>query len=52
MLNANEPAEESSFSRRREHTMSYEGIRMPMELDERAQEVLGLSLRSRIGAGS
>ncbi len=32
--------------------MSYEGIRMPMELGERAQEVLGLSLRSRIGAGS
>ena len=32
--------------------MSYEEIRIPEELGERILEVLGLSLRSRIEAGS
>jgi hypothetical protein len=32
--------------------MSYEGIRIPGELGERIAEVLGLSPRSRIEAGS
>jgi hypothetical protein len=32
--------------------MSYQEIRIPEELDERVLEVLGLSPRSRIKAGS
>ena len=53
MANANEPAEEDmSDGRWRGRTMSYEEIRIPQELGERIQEVLGLSLLSRIDAGS